>query len=75
MMLRIVNQSKRTDATGFKTQITHHPFGRSKRQFAGGFLALGDENLLQPMLYVMNRQVFVARETDEVMPVYDEFMS
>ena len=65
----VVNKPERADRTRFQTQITHHPFGRSKRQFAGGFLALGDENLLQPMLYVMNRQVFVARETDEVMLV------
>ena len=32
--------SERTDRTGFESQIAHHPFGRSKRQFAGCFLAL-----------------------------------
>ena len=66
-MLRIVNQSKRTDATGFKTQITHHPFGRSERQFPGCFLPLRHQHLLQPMLDVMNRQIVVAWETDQVM--------
>ena len=66
-MLRIVNQSKRTDATGFKTQITHHPFGRSERQFPGCFLPLRHQHLLQPMLDVMNRQIVFARETNQVM--------
>ena len=69
VVVGVVNKPERADRTRFQAQITHHPFGRSKRQFAGGFLALGDENLLQPMLYIMDRQVFVARETDEVMPV------
>ena len=69
MVVGVVNKPERADRTRFQAQISHHPFGRSKRQFAGGFLALRDEDLLQPMLYVMNRQVFVARETDEVMLV------
>ena len=40
MMVSIIDESERTDRTGFESQIAHHPFGRSKRQFAGCFLAL-----------------------------------
>ena len=27
MVVRVVDESERTDATGFESQITHHPFG------------------------------------------------
>ena len=40
MMVSIIDESERTDRTGFESQIAHHPFGLSKRQFAGCFLAL-----------------------------------
>ena len=67
MMLRIVNQSRRTDTTGFESQITHHPLRRSERQFTGRFMALRHQHVLQPMLDVMYRQIIVAWKTDQVM--------
>ena len=70
MMIGIIDESKRTDRTGFKPQIAHHPFGRSKRQFAGSFLALRDENILEPVLNIMDGEIVIARETDEVMLVH-----
>lgn len=31
VVVRVVNKPERADRTRFQTQITHHPFGRSKR--------------------------------------------
>ena len=67
MMVGIVDQPERTDTSGFKSQVSHHPLERSKREFAGRFESLRDEDILEPMLDIMNRQIVVTGETDEVM--------
>ena len=67
MMVGIVDESERTDASGFKSQVSHHPFGRSEREFAGRLEALRNKHVLEPMLDVVNRQVIIAREAYQVM--------
>ena len=67
MMVGIVDESERTDTSGFKTEVSHHPFRRGEREFAGRFETLRDQHLLEPMLDVVNRQIIIARKTDEVM--------
>ena len=69
MVFGVVDESERADTSGFETKVAHHPFGRSKREFAGRFETLRDEDILEPMLDVVNRQIVVAGETDEVMLV------
>ena len=66
MVVRVVNESERTDATRLQSQIVHHPFRRSEGQFAGSFQALGNQHILEPMLNVVNRQIVVAGEADQV---------
>ena len=66
MVVRIVDKSERTDAARFESQITHHPFGRSEREFAGCFFALRDQDVFEPMLYIMDRQVVIAGKTDQI---------
>lgn len=67
MMLDIVDEAKRRNATGLETKITHHSFGRSKREFAGRIEALRHEFLLEAMLKVVNIKVVIAMEADQVM--------
>ena len=67
MMVGIVDESERTDASGFKSQVSHHPFGRSEREFAGRLEALRNKHVLEPMLDIMYRQVIIAREAYQVM--------
>ena len=69
MVVRVVDESERTDATRFESQISHHPFGRSKREFAGCFFALRDQDVFEPMLYIMDRQVVITGETDQIVLV------
>ena len=69
VVLGVVDESERTDAAGFETKIAHHPLRRGKGQFAGCLHALRDENILEPVLNVMNRQIVVAMEADEVVLV------
>ena len=67
MVVRIVDESERTDAAGFEPEVPHHPFGRGEREFARGVLTLRDQHFFEPMLDVMDSQIAVAGETDEVM--------
>ena len=69
MVVRVVDESERTDAARFESQITHHPFGRSEREFAGCFFALRDQDFFEPMLYIMDRQVVIAGKTDQIVLV------
>ena len=69
MVIGVIDQSKRTDTTRFQTKVLHHPFGRSKRQFAGSLEALRDKDVLQPMLDIVNCQIIVTREANQVMLV------
>ena len=54
MMVRVVDKAERTDAAGLQTQIAHHAFRRSEREFARGILALRDQHLLQPVFNIMD---------------------
>ena len=67
MMVGIIDEAERTDASGFEAQISHHPFRRGEREFTGGFEALRNKHVLEPMLDIMNRQVIIAREAYQVM--------
>ena len=69
MVVRVVDESERTDAARFESQISHHPFGRSEREFAGCFFALRDQDVFEPMLYIMDRQVVIAGKTDQIVLV------
>lgn len=69
MVLRIINESERTDTSGFQTKVLHHPFRRGEREFSRSLETLRNQHIFEPMLDVMNRQIIVAGEADEVMLV------
>lgn len=69
MVVGVVDETEGADRAGFETEVTHHPFGRGEREFAGGFETLRDKDILEPMLDVMDREIVVAREADEVVLV------
>ena len=67
MMVGIIDEAERTDASGFKSQVSHHPFRRGEREFTGRLEALRNKHVLEPMLDVVNRQVIIARKAYQVM--------
>lgn len=69
MVVGVVDESEGADRAGFETEVTHHPFGRGEREFAGGFETMRDNDILEPMLDVMDCEIVVAREADEVVLV------
>ena len=69
VVVGVVDESEGADRAGFETEVTHHPFGRGEREFAGRFESLRDKDILEPMLDVMDCEIVVARETDEVVLV------
>ena len=69
VVVGIVDETEGADATGFETEVTHHPLGRSKREFARCALTLRDQDILEPMLDVVDGEVVVAREADEIVLV------
>ena len=69
VVVGIVDEAEGADTTGFETEIAHHTFGRSKREFARCALTLRDQDILEPMLDVVDSKIVVAREADEIVLV------
>ena len=66
MVLLIVDQSKWTDTTRFKTKVLEHTFWRCKRKFSWGVLARCKERCLESLLQVVNSKVVIAMEANKI---------
>lgn len=69
VVVGIVDETEGADATGFEPEVTHHSFGRGKGEFARCTLTLRDQDILEPMLDVVDGEVVVAGEADEIVLV------
>ena len=67
MLVGIVDETERGDAPGFETEVTHHAFGRSERELAGGIETLRHQFGFETMLEIMDVEIVVTMEAHEVM--------
>ena len=67
MMFLVVDESKRTNTSWFQTQIAHHAFGTSKREFSWGFLSRCHQRSFEALLQIVDSQVVFAVKADEIM--------